>query len=360
MDKLHFLILKGEFEDEHLRQWENACRERSDTLTWEIVDLTKSNWLSVIKQAQPDALLALPPNITNTYKNLYDERVSILHEQCGYPVFPFLEEILVYENKKYLSYWLEANEVPHPVTSVFYNRQEALEFLKTAELPQVGKTNIGASGRGVSILKSREEAMSYVNDLFSGKGANKKVGPNWQKKGFVKRAFKKLLNPVALLDKLQQYQQQNAELQTQYVILQQFIPHTYEWRCVRIGDSFFAHKKMVKGEMASGSLIKGYENPPLDLLDFVKWVTDLRGFRSQSVDIFVGQDGQYLVNEMQCTFGQSDPYQMLIDGEPGRYLNQNGQWVFEAGDFNRYESFLLRLDYFLEVLQKEKSPVKAS
>ncbi len=354
MRKLNLVILKSEFEDEHLRQWENACQERSASLSWETIDLTQADWLQKIKAAQPDGLLALPPNITNVFKNLYDERVSILHQECGYPVFPFWDEIKIYENKKYLSYWLSAHDIPHPITRVFYHRQEALNFLKDAALPQVGKTNIGASGRGVSILRSREAAVAYVNDLFSGKGASKKTGPNWQKKGFVKRAVKKLLNPAALRDKLQQYQQQNAEQQTHYVILQEYIPHTYEWRCVRIGESFFAHKKMVKGEMASGSLIKGYENPPLDLLDFVKEITDLKHFRSQAVDIFVGPDGRYLVNEMQCTFGQSDPYQMLVNGEPGRYLYKNKHWTFEAGDFNRYESFLLRLDYFLEVLQNQK------
>ncbi|GJM31918.1 MAG: hypothetical protein DHS20C18_09190 [Saprospiraceae bacterium] len=350
MKKLHFAILKSEFEDEHLQQWENACEERSDLISWEIIDLTRADWLKQIKSKNIDGLLALPPNITNAFKSLYDERVTILHEECGIPVFPFLGEIKVYENKKYLSYWLAAHNIPHPQTNVFYHKQEALNFLKDSPLPIVGKTNIGASGHGVSILKSRQQAIEYVNNTFSGKGSTRKVGPNWKKKGFAKRVFKKLLNPGAFKAKLKQYQHQNTEKQTEYVILQEFIAHTFEWRCVRIGDSFFAHKKMVMGEKASGSLIKGYENPPLELLDFVKEVTDLKHFRSQSVDIFTTQDGRYLVNEMQCTFGQSDPYQMLIDGTAGRYIIKDGEWLFEAGDFNRYECFLLRLDYFLETL----------
>ena len=348
MKKLHFAILKSEFDDDHLQQWENACRARQDLLTWETIDLTRSDWLQQVQGKTIDGLLALPPNLTNVFKNLYDERVTILHEVCGIPVFPYLEEIKVYENKKYLSYWLAAQGIPHPKTMVFYHRQEALDFVQQAPLPLVGKTNIGASGRGVTIIRSRPEAIDYVRNTFAGKGSSRKIGPNWRKKGFVKRVFKKLLNPGAFKAKIKQYQQQNTEQQTDYVILQEFIPHSYEWRCVRIGDSFFAHKKIVKGEKASGSLIKGYENPPFELLDFVRDVTDRKHFRSQSVDIFTTSDGRYLVNEMQCTFGQSDPYQMLVDGQPGRYLYQNGQWVFEAGDFNRYESFQLRLDYFLK------------
>ena len=37
-------------------------------------------------------------------------------------------------------------------------------------------------------------------------------------------------------------------------------------------------------------------------------------------DNHIGSEGQYLINEIQCIFGQSDPYQMIIDGNPGRYL----------------------------------------
>lgn len=45
---------------------------------------------------------------------------------------------------------------------------------------------------------------------------------------------------------------------------------------------------------------------------------DKFNFTSQAIDVFETGD-QLLINEMQCIFGQSDPYQMLIDGEPGRY-----------------------------------------
>ena len=86
-------------------------------------------------------------------------------------------------------------------------------------------------------------------------------------------------------------------------------------------------------------------------MDFVKEITDHHNFRSQAVDIFETADGQYLVNEMQCTFGQSDPYQMVIDGEPGRYVYQSGKWIFEAGDFCQFECFLLRLDDFITQLE---------
>lgn len=352
MKKLRLAILQNEVENDHAL-WVRACQERQDLIGWSVVDITRADWLTGVDWSHFDGVLATPPAFTMPFKVLFDERINILHTAFGLPVYPSLNEILVYENKKYLSYWLQAHQIPHPTTWVFYHEKEALDFLATAKIPVVGKTNIGASGRGISILKSKAEAIEYVKNTFSGKGVARDLTPKWRRKGFVKRVMKKLLRPSELRAKLQQYQSQRADVQKDFVIFQEFIPHSFEWRCVRIGDSFFAHKKIVKGEKASGSLIKGYDNPPLSLMDFLREVTEPYHFWSQAVDIFETQDGEYLVNEMQCIFGQSDPYQMLVDGEPGRYVYADGEWIFEAGDFNRHESFLLRVDHFIDILTKQ-------
>lgn len=357
MSTLRFAILQNEKPEDH-QLWEAACQERSDVVSYELIDLTRADWLERVRAGRFDGLLARPPAYSTAFKTLYDERVRILNELLHIPVYPSLEEITIYENKKYFSYWLRAMDVPHPRTDVFYYPQEAKAFAERAPLPIVAKTNIGASGTGVRILRERSAALEYIDQTFSGKGAARSTGPNWRKKGFLGRAIKKVLRPGELRAKMQHYQQQRKDVQRDFVLFQAFVPHTFEWRCVRIGASYFAHKKMVEGEMASGTLKKGYENPPLELLDFLKWVTDLRGYWSQSVDLFEMPDGGYLVNEMQCIFGQSDPYQMLVDGQMGRYRYDEGQWKFEAGDFNRIQSFALRLDHFIQLIQqKQLKPV---
>ena len=38
-----------------------------------------------------------------------------------------------------------------------------------------------------------------------------------------------------------------------------------------------------------------------------------------------------------------------VDGRPGRYLYQDGQWVFEEGMFNSNESYDLRLEVALKL-----------
>ena len=349
MQRLKLAVLKNEDDETHLL-WIKACQAMEESVEWTVVNITKSTWLHDILAGGFDGLLATPPGNSIAFKILYDERITILNKVCGIPVFPSLEEILIYENKKFLSYWLAANNIPHPKTSVFYYEKEALDFVRQAGLPIVGKTNIGASGSGVSILYSLEEAEQYIRKTFSGSGLKRRIGPKWRRKGFAGRVLEKLVNPRELRLKIVSYINARSETQRDFVLLQQYIPHMFEWRCVRIGDSFFAHKKLVRNEKASGSLLKSYDRPPVDLLHFVKHITDLKNFKSQAIDIFVSKDGTYLVNEMQCIFGQSDPYQMLIDGQPGRYLFTNNQLIFEAGDFNKYESFLLRLQTFTTML----------
>jgi len=109
------------------------------------------------------------------------------------------------------------------------------------------------------------------------------------------------------------------------------------------------------GEKASGSLLKNYDNPPLYLFDFAKEIMKKFNFTSQAIDAFESPEKKLLINEMQFIFGQSDAYQMLVDGKPGRYVYIDNGWKFEEGDFNRNESYNLRVENIIKLLEnKEK------
>lgn len=176
-----------------------------------------------------------------------------------------------------------------------------------------------------------------------------RTGPNLTKDGILIRGLHYVLKPKDIIKKLNIYKRRSLNLQKGFVIFQEYIPHEFEWRVVRIGDSFFAHKKLKTGSKASGSLLKKYDNPPFEILDFVKGITNKYKFYSQALDIFETDNG-YLINEMQCIFGQSDPYQMLVNGLPGRYRYLGNKWEFEEGDFTNNQCFNLRLAFLLENL----------
>lgn len=347
MTKPELIILRNEVDNDH-NLWVQACENYRNDLNYRIVNLTAYNWLEEIIKNKVDYLLAKPSGLSSRFKQIYDERIYILNQVLKYPVFPSFEEILIYENKRFLSGWLAANEIPHPFTRVFYFKTEVVDFISSCEFPVVAKTNIGASGSGIKILKNRSEALEYTSRVFEGRGAPGRWGPNLEKGGLVKRGVHYIFHLGDIRKKIKIYQTRIQDSQKGFVMFQEYIPHDFEWRVVRIGDSFFAHKKLKLRDKASGSLIKKYDNPPLAILDFVKKITDKHRFYSQAIDIFESHDRGYLVNEMQCIFGQSDPYQMLVNGKPGRYRFFNGKWVFEEGEYARNACFDLRLAYILE------------
>lgn len=346
--RIKVAICSNEINDD-IKLWVNACNDYENQIDYVIIDLTLNHWLDEIRDSHADYFLLKPGGYNESFKQLYDERVLIMEEDLNLNVFPSRKEVFIYENKRFLSFWLNANAIPHPSTNVFYFRKEAIKFIKSQSFPIVSKTNIGASGSGVKILRNEIEAISYINDVFDGKGADNRVGPNLKKKKILQRALKLIISPKKLKAKLFKYSVVSKSSQNHFVIFQKFIPHSFEWRVVRIGDSFFAHKKILDGEKASGSLKKGYDNPPLDLFDFVKEITDKHKFYSQAVDVFESNNG-YLVNEMQCIFGQSDSFQMKVNGKVGRYIWGKQGWQFEEGDFNKNESFNLRLEHILSKL----------
>ena len=82
-----------------------------------------------------------------------------------------------------------------------------------------------------------------------------------------------------------------------------------------IGDSYFAHKKLIKSGKTSGSLLKEYVNPPESLLDFIHSLCEDHNIDSAAIDIFEKNES-YLVNEIQCFFEQSDEHQMIVNNLP--------------------------------------------
>lgn len=350
--KCKAVILANENSLDHLF-WVNSCKNYKEKISYSIVYITSSEFINEVLNENPDIILTKPGGTVDYYKQLYDEKLYILCKILKYKAFPSFEEVLIYENKRFLSYWLEANNLPHPKTRVFYSKNDALKFVNVMAFPIVAKLNIGASGNGVKILKNKIETKHYINNIFK-KGIYPSIGPKLNKKHLLRRLIKKLLKPEEIKERFSTYTLQIKNPQKNFCLFQEYIPHKFEWRVVRIGNSFYAHKKMVKNEKASGSLIKEYLNPPLDLLTFVKDITDLHKFYSMAIDIFEDEKGIYLINEMQCIFGQSDPYQMLINDVPGRYVWDRGQWAFEKGMFNSNECFDERLDFVISELEKSK------
>ena len=147
-------ILKNENEEDH-QGWINACKKKETDIDYKVIDLTSENWLEEVRSKKFDIYLARPPGAVNYYKQLYDERIYTLKYILGKRVYPTYEEIIIYENKRMLSYWLKSLGIPHPQTWIFYDKEKAIDFSDNCRFPIVGKTAIGAGSSGVQILRTR-------------------------------------------------------------------------------------------------------------------------------------------------------------------------------------------------------------
>ena len=298
-----------------------ACRDLG--VPYRFVDITSSEWLDNVRAFPFDMLLVWPSVHLTVAKRMFDERLAVINEELGIPIYPSLKALWLYESKYRMTYWLAAHEVPQPHTRVFFRLAEAMDYADKVDLPIITKTDLGSGSMGVWVFRNRQALLKYVRRSFRS-GA-----------------------PTRLSD--------SRDRQWGSVLFQEYIPDAREWRMIRIGNSFFGYEKIKVGDFHSGSHKWSYSQPPDELLDLIERVTDIGDFSSMDLDVLVAKDGRALVSEMQTVFGMGNPWEMcVVDGKPGRMIRagDTGKWVFEAGSFCDHWMCTLRVQAALERLGK--------
>lgn len=288
-----------------LRGYENyvaACIECR--VSYRLVDLFATDWIEQIRGSGCDIFVVWPGECIAEWKKLFDERLLFLTRELGKRLYPSYDSLWLYGSKERQCHWLKIHGFPQPKTWVYYRLDEALTFVQQATYPVVAKTDIGAASYGVRILKTRSQAERLVRRVFS--------------RGIVGHCADR------------------SAWQWQHILLQEYLTGDFEeWRLVRIGDSYFGHRKGRGSHgLHSGSGLCHWEDPGTELLDLLKRVTDAGNFKSMCLDIFRTVDGHLLISECQAVFGcATATTQMKIRDVPGRYLWLDGAWRFEAGEF---------------------------
>lgn len=329
-------------------KWEIACRKMNvRSLS---INMLVNDWLALIMKFNPDFCVSRPPGDIQLHKKIFDEKLYFLEKYTSFRIYPGFSEIYIYENKAALEWFLRINDIPHPLTLVTSIKEESMKWIRNAKFPIVFKTLIGASGTGVHIIDNIKEAEEYLEKVFS-EGIRRRYGPNPNAGNPKTWTVKAVRSPGYFFKKLKQYNERVRDVQKDIVVIQEYIEHNFEWRCVRIGESYFAYKKLKLKGKASGSKLFEYGPPPFELLDFTKNLCEKFNFQFMAVDLFHNPNGIF-VNELQTIFGHKNPYICKVNDVPGRYVNQSGMWQFEAGDFNTNESYDLRLSTALELFNR--------
>ena len=312
-----------------------SCEELK--IDYEIIDILSSDWLNNVKNSNCDGFLCSSTCDSQERKTILDERYYFVANVLKRPIYPDYLGLYIHESKRNMAAWLDAYNFPHTPTKVFTSKEEALEYVNNCQYPIVVKANLGSAASKVLIIKSKCGARRYIRKVFPTRRLPLlNIG---------KIYWRKVRNILPVPDL--------ASPQKDYVLIQEYKDVIHEWRLIKIGDSYFGHQKLLKGQFASGSGLVGWIAPPEELLHMVHDLCEKGNFYCMDVDIFETKDGKYFINELQASFGSYLDYQMCIDGKHGRYKYVDGNFVFEEGDFNVHGSAKLKVEHFVEILNRK-------
>ncbi len=299
-----------DFSQRHVN-YMNACINLG--VSYKVIDIFSNNWIQFVENnPEIEHYFTWPSTYSNVWKTVLDERLMYLEKHFNKNVFPENLSTWIYESKRRLKDWFYLNNIKIPETYVFYHRDEAMDFLNKTKFPVVFKSDLGAGGTGVQILKTKSEAKKLVNQLF------------------YKTFIPKRLDP--------------RETQWGFIMFQEYLKDVEEWRISRIGDGFFVRLKEKVGEFHSGSGKINWEKARPEILNMAKKVTDIGNFKSMGVDIFETPNGELYINEIHTVFGVK---KLETDENSGKWTFENDKWSFEQGEFSEYQFAKERITYVL-------------
>ncbi len=320
---------------ERYTEYVDACEELD--VDYEVIDFLSADWLQNIKRSVDsiDGYLVTPLVAFQEHKSIYDERLHFLSEYFHKPIYPNYKSSYIYESKRMMASFLDFYNIPHPNTNVFISAVDALKYFETSSFPKIQKSNIGSGGLTVSLIKNRRQAKRIIRKIFG------------YHNGLFCFGLSPLLKRYGIPFPLSGLSQKHN------MIVQDYHKIKWEWRIIKVGNSYMGHQKLLKNGKASGSGLVGWVAPPEKLLYMVKDICQKGDFDVMDVDIFETIDGEFLVNELQAIFGSYLPYQMKINDRPGRYIySEKNGFVFEEGEFNRFGSKLLFVEDFISKLSR--------
>ena len=248
-------------------RWIEYCRENQ--IDHEVVDCYDSGIIAKLKDF--DAVLWSFKHKSAT-DLLMARHVFTAAEQMGLAVFPDHKTCWHFDDKIAQKYLLEAVDAPICPSYVFYDKETALTWLKTAEYPLVRKLRRGAGSYNVGLVHSFAEAKKYCARAF-GKGfpalPASVLGDALtirKKQGFG-ALWRKIRSARSVLARRRK-QRGMMQREKGYVLFQKFMPdNSYDTRITVVGDRAWGFIRGVRKNdfRASGSGVIDYDLANVDM-----------------------------------------------------------------------------------------------
>lgn len=271
-------------------------------------------------------------NQDNPRDLLYARSILASVEGMGIRVYPNHATSWHFDDKIAQKYLLESVGAPLAETWVFFDKEEANDFLRRAKYPLVFKLRRGAGALNVRLVRTREEGFRLVRRMF---GAGIRVAPPVER---MSRAIARVRNRRQHSDPLWVRAMRAGGLflnqtlhplrERGYVLFQKFVPdNDHDIRVTVIGARAFVYRREVRKDdfraSGSGKLIHlAREQVPFDAVEIAHKLSRRLGFQSMAYD-FVrdGGSGQPLLLEMSFGFVPGYVYDCL------GHLTCDQEWI---------------------------------
>jgi len=242
------------------------------------------------------------------FRDLAKRFFSLFDKNDGVKTFPSWDDYWHYDDKMTQSFLFQKLDIPTPKTFVFYNKEEALDFVENkTEYPLIYKSSSGAGSANVGLLKNKSQSKYYIKKAF-GKG--------------IKTFFRE-------------------DLQRFYVYFQEYLKNNDgDYRIVCFGKERifgFYRENKPNQKFASGSGIINYGKIPNDVLTLAYSTHEKFGFPiAMSYDIIKDNDENWVVGEMSVIFGDLKSKNIYIKSP--HYLVKKNEFIHleNPGDIQQY------------------------
>lgn len=309
---------KGSFSD----RWIAYCKQ--EHISYKIVDCYKSD---IIQQLEDCTALMWHFHHASARATLFAKQLLYSVAASGKKVFPDFNTVWHFDDKVGQKYLLEAIGARLITSFVFYTKEEALTWVNQTSFPKVFKLRSGSSSNNVTLVKSKEQAVSLVNKAF-GKGFSQyNAWPNFKERlrkfkhgkaslGNVSKGFIRLFYTTEFA--------KVAGRENGYIYFQEFIENNdCDIRIIVVDEKAFAIKRMVRENdfRASGSGIVLYDKELFDVetVKIALEVTKQLNAQCLAYD-FIYKNGKPLIVEI--SYGYDNKAYDPCEG----YWDKNLQW----------------------------------
>jgi len=235
-------------------RWIEYCE--SIGISYKLVDCYSSD---IIQQLSDCDILMWHFSQNSPKDFLFSKQLIYSLQSAGIKVFPDYNTAWHFDDKLGQKYLLEAISAPLAPTWVFYDKIEALQWVKSCSYPKVFKLRSGAGSQNVKLIKTKRQAAKMIRKAFRGGftlydpvGSLKE---RWRLYRLGKRNICDLAEGIIRFFVPPPYSRMKGR-EKGYIYFQEYIPQNdYDIRVIVIGDKAFAIKRMVREKdfRASGS-----------------------------------------------------------------------------------------------------------